>query len=100
MKILLVNDDGYNASGLVALKEILKNYGEVYVVAPSSGKSGAGCGLTTFNPIKAHKTDDYNYEVDGTPVDCVQFAKAIFPDFFDLVVSGCNRGFNVSNDVL
>lgn len=100
MRILLVNDDGYEASGLLALKEILQSYGEVYVVAPSTGKSGAGCSLTTFKPIKIHKIDEKNYHVEGTPVDCVQFAKAQFPDFFDLVVSGCNRGFNVSNDVL
>ena len=57
MRILLVNDDGYEASGLLALKEILQSYGEVYVVAPSTGKSGAGCSLTTFKPIKIHKID-------------------------------------------
>ena len=71
MKILLVNDDGYNASGLVALKEILKNYVEDYVVAPASGKSGAGCGLTTFNPIKAFFTS--NGIVKNVPLLCKGF---------------------------
>ena len=57
MRILLVNDDGYEASGLLALKEILQSYGEVYVVAPSTGKSGAGCSSVKFGAVN-YKTDE------------------------------------------
>lgn len=100
MKILLTNDDGYKANGLQALKKVLAQYGTVYTVAPSEVQSGKGCALTTFRPFKAHKIDEYNYHVEGTPVDCVQFAYLILKNDFDLVVSGCNNGYNLSNDIM
>lgn len=99
MKILLVNDDGYQFANILALEEILKEYGEVFVVAPSNGMSGAGCGLTTFKDIRFYQIDDHHWHVDGTPVDCVQFADYLIGDV-DVVVSGVNAGWNLSNDIM
>lgn len=99
MKILLVNDDGYLFPNILALEEVLKEFGDVYVVAPSIGMSGAGCGLNTFKDMRFYKDDDHHYHVDGTPVDCVQFADYLIGDV-DVVVSGVNRGWNLSNDIM
>lgn len=101
MNILLTNDDGYTSKGLLELKKILQKYGDVYMVAPKTVQSGKGCALTTFIGISAEKVDDKTYIVDGTPVDCVQFASLVFKDIsFDLIVSGCNNGYNLSNDIM
>ena len=100
MKILLVNDDGFDAVGIKELRKVVEQFGEVYTVAPHVGKSGAGCGLTTFKPFKVHKVDDRNYRVEGTPVDCVIFAVAHFGKIFDVVISGSNHGFNLSHDIM
>lgn len=100
MKILLVNDDGFDAVGIKELRKVVENYGEVYTVAPHTGVSGAGCGLTTFKPYKVHKVDDKNFRVEGTPVDCVIFAVSHFGKIFDVVISGSNHGFNLSHDIM
>lgn len=98
MNILLTNDDGYTSNGLQALRKILQKFGTVYMVAPQTPQSGKGCGLTTFLGLKAHKIDEYNYVVEGTPVDCVMFAEILLKGNIDLVVSGCNNGYNLSLD--
>lgn len=98
MNILLTNDDGYDSKGLAVLKDILKAYGTVYTFAPLTPQSGKGCGLTTFLGLTAHKIDEYNYRVEGTPVDCVMFAEIMLNKKIDLVVSGCNNGYNLSLD--
>ena len=100
MNILLTNDDGYNAPGLLALKEILKQYGTVYTIAPDSVKSGCGASLSTFHPIKINKIDKYNYIVYGFPVDCVQVASVLIKKKIDLIVSGLNWGYNLSLDTM
>lgn len=98
MNILLTNDDGYNQEGINVLKDLLKNYGNVYVVAPSMAKSGASSSLTLRKKLKYVRHDVYSYELDGTPVDCVCFGLNALGVKFDLVVSGCNNGFNLSFD--
>ena len=100
MNILLVNDDGFDAPGLKGLKTVLEKYGNVYVVAPITTRSGAGAGLTSFKPMPYVKVDEKNYKLDGTPVDCVQLSTVLFNTDFDLIVSGCNNGFNISNDTM
>lgn len=100
MNILLSNDDGYNEEGLLLLKELLKNYGTVYVVAPSVVKSGASASFTLGKRMKLIKYDDFNYALEGTPVDCVSFGLNGLGVKFDLVVSGCNNGFNLSFDAV
>lgn len=101
MRIVLTNDDGFGALGIEAAKEILQEYGEVYVFAPSTPQSGMSCGFTTYRkPITVHKVDDHNFRVEGTPVDCVLFANAYLQGNYDMIVSGCNNGYNLSNDIM
>ncbi|MBQ9731097.1 MAG: 5'/3'-nucleotidase SurE [Bacilli bacterium] len=98
MNILLVNDDGYNKEGLLILKEYLKEYGTVYMCAPRYPQSGKSAAFTYLSGLDVEKIDEYNYIVDGTPVDCTAFATNVLDIEFDLVVSGCNNGFNISYD--
>jgi 5'-nucleotidase len=98
MNILLTNDDGYNKEGILILKEYLKEYGTVYMSAPKYPQSGKSAAFTYLNGLEVEKIDEFNYIVDGTPVDCTSFALNVLPVKFDLVVSGCNNGFNISYD--
>lgn len=101
MKIVLTNDDGFGSLGIETVKEILKDYGEVYVFAPSVPQSGMSCGFTTYRkPLTVHKVDEHNFKVDGTPVDCILFANVYLKGDYDIVVSGCNHGYNLSNDIM
>lgn len=100
MKILLSNDDGYHAEGIQLMKKLLQKYGTVYTVAPSTVKSGASSSLTLKKKMKLIRHDMYNYELDGTPVDCVCFGLNALNVDFDLVVSGCNNGYNLSFDAV
>lgn len=98
MNILLVNDDGYNKEGILILKEYLAKYGRVYTCAPKHPQSGKSAAFTFLSGINVEKVDEYNYIVDGTPVDCTAFGLNVLDVNFDLVVSGCNNGFNISYD--
>ena len=100
MNILLTNDDGINSIGLFKLKEILKKYGTVYRGAPSVEQSGKACSISAFKGVRINKIDEFNIAVDGTPVDCVEVAYSMLNVKFDLVVSGCNNGYNLSNDIM
>lgn len=100
MKILLVNDDGYQSSNLNLLKKELEKYGEVYVVAPEKSMSGMSIALTIFSPIKVRKHNDHLYSVSGTPADCVSFGLNNLDIKFDLVCSGINFGSNLTYDVM
>lgn len=98
MNILLVNDDGYNAEGIVLLKKLLQKYGNVYMCAPKYHQSGKSAAFTFLSGLKVEKLDEYNYVIDGTPVDCTSFGLTVLDIKFDLVVSGCNNGHNISYD--
>ena len=100
MKILLTNDDGYNAIGIQILKEKLSKYGKVIIVAPLTHMSGKSVSITIGEWMKVDKINDDTYAVHGTPADCVSFALAGLKEDFDLVVSGCNNGHNLSYDTL
>ena len=101
MRIVLTNDDGFGSLGIETVKKILQKYGEVFEVAPASPQSGMSCGFTTYRkPVTVHKIDEHNFKVEGTPVDCVLFANAYLQGDFDMIVSGCNHGFNLSNDIM
>ena len=76
MKILLTNDDGYNAIGIQILKEKLSKYGEVTIVAPFTHMSGKSIAITIGEWMKVDKINDDTYAVHGTPADCVSFALA------------------------
>ena len=100
MKILLTNDDGYNAEGILILKDKLSKYGEVTIVAPFEHMSAKSASITLGKWLKVDKVDDKTYAVHGTPTDCSSFALGELDRDFDLVVSGCNNGPNLSYDVL
>jgi len=101
MRILLSNDDGYEAPGIRALAAGLRTLAEVQVVAPDRDRSGASNSLTLDWPIRARETPDGAIRVDGTPTDCVHLAiTGLLAQEPDMVVSGINAGANMGDDVL
>ena len=103
-KILVTNDDGYEAKGLQCLVEALKELEdvEVTVVAPANEKSACGHSLTLVRPLRFVSVDDDFYKLeDGTPSDCVYLSlSTLFENEKpDLLVSGINRGSNMGEDI-
>lgn len=105
-RILVVNDDGITAPGIKALIEVMKELGEVTVVAPDSPQSGMGHAITIGKPLRMDKVSLYEgvemYKCSGTPVDCVKLAvtKIFKGKKPDICVSGINHGLNNSINVL
>lgn len=102
MRILLTNDDGIDAPGLHALRQIAAELSDdVWVVAPESNQSGAGHSLTLHEPLRMRELDGKAFAVTGTPTDCVIMAvRHILKDKAPtLVLSGVNRGANLAEDV-
>ncbi len=103
-KILVTNDDGYEAKGLRCLVEALcelENV-EVMVVAPANEKSACGHSLTLTKPLRFIGIEKNSFKLDdGTPTDCVYLSlNAIYQgNKPDLVVSGINRGSNMGEDI-
>lgn len=101
MRILLSNDDGYQAPGLKALHDAMAAIADTIVVAPERDRSGASNSLTLELPIRAAVTDNGFIRVDGTPTDCVHLAiTGLLDEEPDMVVSGINAGANMGDDVL
>lgn len=101
MKILLSNDDGYQAEGLICLAKQLAQIADISVVAPDRNRSGASNSLTLDNPIRANTADNGFVFVDGTPTDCVHLAiTGLLESEPDMVVAGINAGFNLGDDVI
>ena len=102
--ILVTNDDGYEAKGLLSLRDVLQEIEdvEVIVVAPANEKSACGHSLTLVRPLRFVSVDDDFYKLeDGTPSDCVYLSlNALFKEKKpDLLVSGINRGSNMGEDI-
>ena len=101
MHILLSNDDGYMAEGLVTLAEALSNYAQISVVAPDKNRSAASNSLTLELPLRASEAENGFIKVDGTPTDCVHLAiTGLLEQEPDMVVAGINHGANMGDDVL
>lgn len=101
MKILLSNDDGCMAPGLVCLRDHLQTAHEVRVVAPDRNRSGASNSLTLLRPLRVHGHPDGTLCVDGTPTDCVHLALTGLVEMqAEMVVSGINAGANLGDDTL
>ena len=101
MRILLSNDDGYQAPGLRALHEAIADIAEVVVVAPDRDRSGASNSLTLELPIRAREAENGFLSVEGTPTDCVHLAiTGLLQSEPDMVVSGVNAGANMGDDVI
>jgi len=101
MRILLSNDDGYAAEGLVALAEALEPLADIRVVAPDKNRSGASNSLTLDMPLRAVETVNGFIKVDGTPTDCVHLAiTGLLTNEPDMVFAGINHGANLGDDIL
>jgi 5'-nucleotidase len=102
VKILVSNDDGYQAEGIRALADALRDLGTVTVVAPDRNRSGASNSLTLDMPLRVQETEpDVFCVLGGTPTDCVHLAiSGLFDYRHDMVVSGVNDGANLGDDVL
>jgi 5'-nucleotidase len=105
LQILVTNDDGVFAPGIRFLIDVMKEFGQVTVMAPNKPQSGVGHAITFADPLKIktiEKTDNYQeYSCNGTPVDCIKLAENIvYKKRPDLVVSGVNHGSNASINVI
>ena len=106
MRILLTNDDGINAPGLIVLELIAKELagpdGEVWVVAPAFEQSGVGHCISFTHPMMVAKLGERRFAAEGSPADCVlaglhDVMRDARPD---LVLSGVNRGNNSAENTL
>lgn len=104
MHILVTNDDGITAPGLLALAQEMRSIGEVSVLAPDHNWSASGHVKTMHRPLRVKETflldGIHAWSSDGAPSDCVALALLGFiPEKFDLVVSGINPNANIGHDV-
>src|ERR1700712_1973383 len=102
MRILVTNDDGINAPGLIAAEKIARALtDDVWIVAPETEQSGASHSLTLTMPLRLREIEKQRFAVTGTPTDCVMMACAhIMKDNPPaLILSGVNRGSNMADDV-
>lgn len=103
--ILVTNDDGVTAPGIMNLVEAVKDLGQIVVVAPDKPQSGMGHAITIGQPLRLHPVHAFGdieaYACTGTPVDCVKLAvDKILHRKPDLCLSGINHGANHSINVI
>ncbi|MEM7803215.1 MAG: 5'/3'-nucleotidase SurE, partial [Chloroflexota bacterium] len=104
MHILVTNDDGIYSKGLLALAQVMRNYGEVSILAPDRNWSSSGHVKTLNRPLRIYKTELEDGSpamiCDGSPADCVAIASmGVVDGKIDLVVSGVNTSANLGHDV-
>lgn len=101
MRILITNDDGINAPGLVSLQKIAKELAdEIWIVAPETDQSGLAHSLTLSHPLRLRKVADKHFALNGTPTDCVIMGvRELMSEPPDLILSGVNSGQNIADDV-
>lgn len=104
MNILISNDDGVFAPGILAAKQAVEDLGNVTVVAPDKNNSSVGRRLTLFKHLKINKCEledgSLAYSVSGSPADSVVVgANYIMDEKPDLVITGINQGVNISCDI-
>lgn len=100
MKVLVSNDDGIEAPGILALARACEKLGEVTVVAPERERSTAGHSLTLHKPLRILEVAPRQYATSGSPADCIYLStRFLLSEPPDLVVSGINRGANLGTDV-
>lgn len=104
-RILVCNDDGIDAPGIIALARALRPLGEVTVVAPDKQQSAVGHAITMNYPLRVSRVHRnrrfFGLAVEGTPADCVKLAvRTLLPEKPDLVVSGINHGSNTAISII
>ena len=104
MRILITNDDGIRAAGLIPLVKWAMKLGQVTVIAPKFEQSGKSHGIEIHKGFSLEQVDLVDgveaYALDSTPADCVRYAILGRKDKYDLVISGINRGLNVGADIM
>ena len=101
MRILISNDDGFDAQGIKTLVQTLSQEHEIVVVAPNENKSASSSALTLDRALQPIEIKKNFYSVDATPSDCVHLAlSGLLDEAFDLVVTGINFGPNLGDDVV
>lgn len=103
--ILITNDDGYQAKGIEALIDSVKDLGEIIVVAPDGPRSGMSSAITSLQPLRVYLISESQnikvYATTGTPVDCVKLGISELAERKpDIVLSGVNHGSNAAVAVL
>lgn len=105
MRILITNDDGINADGIIRLAKTAKELGEVWVVAPLEQRSAASHSISLHDHIDVYPyafpvSDVKAFSCSGTPADCIRVGSLnIMPCKPDLILSGLNNGYNVASDI-
>lgn len=106
MRILITNDDGINAPGLVTCAgiaaELAGPEGEVWTVAPAFEQSGVAHCISYTHPMMVSQLGDRRFAAEGSPADCVMVGlhDVLKDSPPDLVLSGVNRGNNSAENVL
>ena len=104
MKILITNDDGIYAEGMIPLAKWAQKLGDVTIVAPKTEQSAKSHAIELRQAFEVKEIalcpGVRAYSVDSTPADCVRFAHFGLKEHFDLVISGINRGLNVGADIM
>ena len=104
MRFLIVNVDGINAQGIKLLVKWALKYGEVTVVAPKHEQSGKSHAIDFINPLEIKRVDYLEgveaWSMESTPADCVRFGIFGLHKQYDVVLSGINRGVNMSGDII
>lgn len=105
LRILISNDDGIDSAGLRALVDVFSEDADVYVAAPEGERSSNSHHLNFHGKLKVEERKIPGavkaYALWGTPVDCVHVGiNFLFKDQIDLVVSGINKGLNISTDII
>ncbi len=103
MKILVTNDDGIYAKGIILLAGWAKKLGDVTIFAPKTEQSGKSQGIELHKPFEVKKVDHplgvRAFSVDSSPADCIRYALCGLKERFDLVLSGMNAGMNIGDDM-
>jgi 5'-nucleotidase len=100
-RVLLVNDDGIDADGIMLLESLVRPHArETWVVAPAEEQSGASHSISMHLPIRYRRIDDHHHAVKGTPTDCALMGiYELMPEPPSLLISGINWGANLAEDV-
>ena len=105
MNILITNDDGIHAPGIIAIKQALEKVADVLVVAPDTERSAVGHAITLSDPLRVSEINIgksfFGYAVNGTPADCVKLGlRCLSENSIDIVVSGINMGPNTATNIM
>jgi 5'-nucleotidase len=100
-RILLTNDDGIHAPGIILLEKVIRGFTDnIWVVAPSEERSGASHSISMHDPIRVRSLDDRHHAIKGTPTDCALMGiYELMPERPTLMISGINWGENLAEDI-